>query len=652
MQRAIALVLIVVSCLSFTAPGPACAASGPSEGNVTFTGHRVKIQFQPPLRQGDGSALSRDVARIDFLMNLLDHYLASLVRMEHIASNTQLTLEYSSANNPAAIPGPNRISLNDLGANSVLIEVNSALKRITSTRASRLMDEVTSVLQVKDHLPRRTDTVETNHGFTCLSDGLPTIYPDLDFELTGESGVVTLRPDEAANHIVRLSSPSSGSVILEHSRRPYSFLRASPDGRWLSFTEHGSLKLLRLDTPGAVPSIIFPDIHTQLLDMEWSPVGSLVAGIVLNRDTLERTIFVYDADAGRLDELVASQRLIEGNYQFAYPCWSPDGKRLFFVTDHDINLIDLGARRITPKLVTVSSQLSELIWSHDARSFALVEVDGQTRDKQDFDDRDFRCSTLRRYNLNDLGKAIELTDQQHVSSDTIKLVSFWSRDRVLFLEGHLRSPRVSSPLWDLSTALAARLTPEPGSGSGSSTSEMGALDLPMEYCYAFKTMDSKFRPLYDAGMSQGNYLAMDRFKTRWFLGLSLPAAMPARARTFCLRHMPFPFPERNETIIMPHSKPDIKSLLDLLESYNLRRFEISQDLKTLFFLSNTRGPMSLWNGPVSGIGEVKPPRASDEEEEEESDGPEETDITSGSSATATSTPPAGAASGMPDLPGE
>lgn len=649
MQRAIAIVLIAVSCLVFAAPDPASAAAGPSEGNIAFTGDRVKIYFQPPLRQGDGSPLNRDVSRLNFVTNLLDHYLAALIRMGHIASDTQLTLEYSSANNTTTNPGPNRITLDDLGLNAILLQVNAALKKMQGTNSSRLIDDVKSVMQIRDHLPRRTDTVETRHGFSCLSNGLREIHPDIDFELTGTDDILSLRSDETTNHIVRNSSPSTGSVLLEHGRWPYGSLRCSSDGKWLAFTENGCPKLLHLRSRGAQPLALFPDINAQLLDMEWSPTGQQIAGIVLNRNTLDRILFVYDASAGKFDELVSNQSQIDGNYQFAYPSWSPNGKRLFFVTDHDINLIDLGARQIVPKLVTVSSQLSEIVWSPDARSFALVEVDGQARDKQEFDDRDFRGSVLRRYNLNDLGKAIELPEQRHLSSDTIKLVSFWTRDRVLYLEGHLRMQKTSSPLWDLSTTFAARLTPEPGSKSTSAGSQIGAVDLAMEYCYAFKTMDSKFRLLYDAGMAQGNQLFMDRFKTRWFIGLPLPPAMSNRVSTFCLRHMPYPFPERNEMYFPPLSKADITSLVTLLESYNLRRFELSRDLQTLYFLSNSRGPMSLWKGSTAGIGEVKPPRASDENEEESG---EATDNASVTTDTTASPPPPGAASGLPPIPEE
>ncbi|HNW35521.1 MAG TPA: hypothetical protein PKM25_11355, partial [Candidatus Ozemobacteraceae bacterium] len=347
---------------------------------------------------------------------------------------------------------------------------------------------------------------------------------------------------------------------------------------------------------------------------------------------------------------VANQQVIDGNFQFAYPYWAPDGKKLLFATDHDISLIDLVDGRTVPKIVALSNQLSEIVWSPDSRAFALVEIAGQTRDKQEFDDRDFKFSVLHRYTLNGMGQAVELPEQQHLSSDTIKLVSFWSRDRVLFLEGHLRTPRVSSPLWNLAQTFSARLTPEPGDKSGIGSAEMGAIDLQMDYCYAFKTMESKFRPLYDTGMSQGNHLFMDRFETRWFLGLKLPAGFPTRSSTFCLRHTPYPFPERNESFFMSLSKADMKSLLDLLEAYNLRRFELSGDLSRVLFLSNTRGPMTLWRGPTAGIGEVQPPRSQDEKDSESE---EAEPVTSPSSSfTATSTPHAGAVLSIPDLPSE
>jgi len=650
MLRAITRIFVIAAFFSFFALDSASAAAGPSEGNIVFTGQRVKIQFQPPLRQGDGSTLSRDVARLDFLVNLLDHYLGFLTKMGHVASDTQLILEYAAGTNASYLTGPNRIPLSDLGANSVLNEVNAALRRLPGTADSRLMDDVKAILQVKDHLPRRENTIEAGLGFTCLSDGLQAISPDLDFEALGTDSAITLRPDEIANHLVRLSGNSTGSILLGHSHKPYGAIRVSPNGRWLSFTENGTLKLMRLDTPDSTPISIFQNIQSHLLDLEWAPTGSLVAGIVLNKATLERQLFVFDAETGRHVDQVANQQVIDGNFQFAYPYWAPNGKRLFFVTDHDINLIDLADGMTVPKLVTLPNQLSEIVWSHDSRSFAVVEVAGQTRDKQEFDDRDFRYSILHRYNLNSMGQAVELLEQQHLSSDTIKLVSFWSRDRVLFLEGHLRTPRVSSPLWNLAQTFSARLTPEPGQKGVAGTAEMGAVDLQMEYCYAFKTMESKFRPLYDTGMSQGNHLFMDRFETRWFLGLKLPSGLPVRSSTFCLRHMPYPFPERNETFLTSLSKTDATSLLDFLEAYNLRRFEISDDLSKVMFLSNTRGPLNLWLGAAAGIGEVQPPSISDEEDSETEE--PETAISHATSATATSTPPAGAILSIPDLPSE
>ncbi|HOY68776.1 MAG TPA: hypothetical protein PLP29_18000 [Candidatus Ozemobacteraceae bacterium] len=650
MKRACRLLfaaVIVAALLSH----PLHAASGPSEGTIVFSGERVRIQYQSPLRLGDGSSLSRDVARMNLLVNFADHYLAALIRMNYIASNTEFTLDYSPNRNTAFQPGPNRIQLPDLGGNGFLMALNAALKRKAGTVSSRLIDDVRSLLTMRDHLPRRTDTIEADLGFSCLSNGLTELYPDLDFEPVASAAVVAVRPDEVANHLVLLAD-ASGSILLPHSHKPYGFPRASADGRWLSFTENGVLKLLDLQTPQAPPLNLFEDPQLQLLDMEWAPTGPVLAGIVLHRGSLERRLFVFDAAAGKHVEQVVRQTEIDGNYQFAYPFWAPDGKKLFFVTDHVVNLIDLAGNRTIPRLVTLQGQLSEIVWSPDARAFALVEIVGQTRDKQEFDDRDFTCSILRRYDLNDLGQAVELPEQQHTSSDTIKLVSFWSKNRVLYLEGHLRSPRVSSPLWNLASTFAARLTPAPGDRTGSGAPEAGAIDLALAYCYAYKTMDSKFRPLYDTGMAQGNHQFMDRFETRWFLGLSLPSGYPTRVGTFCLRRSPYPFPERNIVCFTGLSAADAKSLLEFLEAYNIRRFELSQEFAQILFLSNTRGPMSLWRGRTTGIGEVKPPRSADGNEDDMEEAPPEPDTASGTGAIATSTPPTGAALAIPDLPSE
>jgi len=651
---AVRLSVILLLCLCAT-------TSFASEGLVSFIGDKLKISFQPPSRSGlgDSHPLAREIPHLNLVHNLVENYLEYLIKMKKVASSTNFNLEYAPEGGGETFSSKNRIPIPDLGMNLILRIINETLKNQKGTFRSFLIDSAIGLITIKDQMRRKTDTIEMNLNFTNLSQSLEGLRPEADFELIGNREAVTIRPDGSESLLAKLSMDSSGTVLLERGKRFYHNLKASKSHPFVAFTDGGEVKIINCSVPKAssektsasspIAVSIFNSDSKVLLDMEWSPTTPILAGIVLDKETSDREIFLFDAENNKRLEYVNNSSGIESDYQYAYPYWAPNGTSLLFVSDNEINLIDTIAQKVFPKIVTALNNIAEIIWSPDSRSFAYVEVIGQARDKAEFDDRDFGGYILHRCFLNKSGNVIDDPSQRYISSDTIKLVSFWSLDRILFLEGHLKSQRIQSPLWDMGGNLFARLTPTPKfvmtegptANSGKSP-EIGHMDLPLEYCYVIKSLDGKFKNIYDAGYGHMNQLFTDRMVTTWFIGLKPPPEINARGETFNLRVTPYPFNERNISFCLDLPREKVKSLVNLIESYNLRRFEISPDLKNIFFLSNSRGPLTLWGGPIGDIGEVTPPQAFDKEDEgeESEEAPyanDETENTSDSQTTASIT---------------
>ncbi|MFZ2958419.1 MAG: hypothetical protein WA705_16145 [Candidatus Ozemobacteraceae bacterium] len=577
-----------------------------SEGNITFIGEKIRISYQPRIRSAlsTEASLGSEIARLNLITNLLDNYLLYLTKLGKIQLQQSIHLEFSPEGGDDAFSQTGRIPVNDLGLNGILEKVNKALIKLPETSRKFLLQDRAMLSTIRDQLLRRSETIEQTMGLTNLSDFLPSLAPEMDFAFIGNAQFVTIRPEETANDMVLLSLGGSGSILLEAGQHEYGNLLPSPDGQLLAFTEGGKPCILPLDKVNkASPTVrpLFSNGSKILLDWCWSPLGKRLAGIVLDRSSGDRNIFIYDSEKKQLNPILDNHPQVQGNYQFAYPYWSPDGNKLLFCSGTELNLVDLSVEKVFPRIFSTPDLISEVLWAPDSRSFALIEVRGLSRSKADFDNKDFSCSTLRRIDISPAGDGVENLQQRHLASDTLKLVSFWSKDRILFLEGPLHPQHIVSPLWDLQGMMQARLTPSPHaiSDSNPALDEIGNLDIAMDGCFAFKNMESRFKNFYDAGFGRMNYLYTEKLITTWVLGIVPPENLPKRWETFCLRPHPYPFPERNVMVFADLPKDKVFFALDTLKSYNLRRFDISSDLKMIGFLSNSRGPLTLWCGPIT-----------------------------------------------------
>ncbi|MBF0498657.1 MAG: PD40 domain-containing protein [Candidatus Riflebacteria bacterium] len=609
------LVVATLFIASFVATSPTLAA----EGSISFMGSQIHFSYQPRLRSALKADLTpaSEVGRLNLITNLIDNYLLYLMKLEKIKLEKPLNLEYSPDGSTEAVSPANHIFFTDLGINAVLKTVNAALLEIPGNSKKFLLSDRAMLETIRDQLPRRVDTMEQAMGLSNLSDLIPGLAPDMDFTFLSNTSLVSIRPEESNNALFLLSMSGSSSVLLKAGQFEYGNLLPSPGGTFLAFTDGGKPCVIAVNnvsnaTGSTAPQPLFSGGNKLLLDWCWSPREDRLAGIVLDRITGNREIFVFEAAKNHLSPIFDDNTQVQGNYQFAFPYWSPDGHKLLFCSGNELHLADIDTGKVYPRVVTTPDLISEVLWSPDGLSFAIVEVCGLARSKTEFDNLDFPRSTLRRFRVSASGSAVEDMQQRHAASETIKLVSFWSKDRVLFLEGTLRPQRIASPLWNLSDVMTAHLTPSPGShATGADNVEvadsMGILDLALGGCFAFKNIETRFKNIYDAGFGHMNHLFAEKLVTSWFIDINVPEGFPRRLETFCLRPHPYPFPERNIVYFTDLPKDKLTPLLDMLTAYNLRRFEISPDIKMIAFLSNSRGPLSLWCGALSLFSQVNMP---------------------------------------------
>lgn len=594
--------MVVVTTMLLLLTSPMFAAD---DGSITFEGSRVQMVVQERVRASGAAQRSAadELARINLVFNTIENYLLYLEKLGRIASATKLALEYAPEGTTRDRPADRWVVFDELLFNSLLSRVNAFLAQKPGTRRNDLVQERTALRNLRDQLPRQDDVAEISYGWKNFSDFMPAIEPDVDFAVLQENRVAALRPLDVGYSIVRLDASESAGIELATFSEPVWDLTPSPDGAWLALTANAELQVL--NTINRQLAKVFPPRAKTLLDMAWSPKGNLLAGIVLNRDNGEREVFIYDAARSQILPLPLKEQGLNGNYQFACPSWSPDGSRLLFTSGNDLSLIVIPTRKIYTGIAPTPNLITEMLWSPDSLSFAFVEVLGQSRNKSEFDDRDFRGSILHRFRIIGETAPFEETSQRYLSEQTLKLISFWSQDRLLFLEGRFQQQKIHSAFWDLSSVFAARLTPPPSLSAKVATTAtgitQGGLELRLEYCFVFKHLDSRFRNVYNAGLSGTNYLFTDRVANTWFLGITPPDGFARRIDTFSLRAAPYPFSERNTCFLSDMKKEISRALFDFLASYNLRRVEFGRDGNLLFFLSNSRGPLSIWGGETANV---------------------------------------------------
>ena len=591
------------------------ASAQEGEQTVSFRTPGIELVFQPPLRSGVNSInpANIEVHRLNLLVNLFENYLQYLNRLQKIAAGTSLRVLYAPDQSVESWTDDAKvIRLRETGLNTFLSQVNQFLKERSGTDANYLLESADSLFTIPDQMLRpiskvamRTELI--NHSFFQKS-----LEPDTDFCVVDDHQVVTARPFKRSNRLFLMTDTNDickADMLLDQASSWYADLSASGDGKFVAFTD--GLKPMVMPITASEGKRLFTDDNLILLTMQWAPEKPLLAGLVLNNSNQERSFFLYDAAAGTMLALGQEELAEAANFVNPYVCWSPDNKRLLLTSARSVHLIDLEAGKVITNIVRVPNEIAESIWSDDSASFALVEIIGQARQRYIFDDLDYRKSVLHRYRIQPDFSVSEDHAQRVESRNTIKLVSFWTSDRVLYLEGRLISKKLNTPFWDLSTAFTANVTAAPATAAERDSSSVisSPSTLPMQYLYVFRNLDSKFKNIYDAGFNHSNSLYTDKFANIWFIGLRKPEEITRQTNVYSHRAVPYPFPEHNVSVLSEVPAKKMTQLLKFLEEYNLRLIRFNSDISRMFMLANFSGPLNLWSGDlrkiVDGLGSSK-----------------------------------------------
>ncbi|MDD2998251.1 MAG: hypothetical protein EOM80_03215 [Erysipelotrichia bacterium] len=585
------------------------SAAQKTDQTINFNTPRVELVFQPPLRSGFNSPhpLNIELPKLNLIVNLLENYIQYLARLQKVATGTSIKLFYAP---DLAAETENEdtktIRINEPGLNQILQQVNQSLKERKLAETTYLLDNADSLLTIPDQFLRKVNKTAIQTGLINYSSFQKSLEPDTDFCVVDKNRVVVARPFKRSNRLFIMTDENnvcSSSILLEQSHNWYANLSASANGKFMALTD--GMRPAVLTIGAAEPQNLFSDENIIMLDMCWSPAQSLLAGMALNNSSQERILFLYDAEKGSMISFDNPSSPSHANYLNAFPYWSPDGNRIIFTSARGITLLDIRQHKIFEDALRLPNEIGELVWSADSNSFALLEVIGQARNRYLFDDLDYRKTVLHRYRINSESGITEDHAQRVESRNTIKLISFWTLDRILYLEGRLVSKRLNTPFWDLSKTFSAYLTPPPSTPAGrdKQANQMQSTPqlLPMQYLYVFRNLDGKYNNIYDAGFGHSNHLFTDAFNNLWFIGLRRPDEIKQNANVYSVRLSPYPFVENNFSIFSDISSDKMESLLKFLQDYNLRLLKLNNTIDRLFMLANFSGPLNLWSGSLNEI---------------------------------------------------
>jgi tricorn protease len=109
----------------------------------------------------------------------------------------------------------------------------------------------------------------------------------------------------------------------------------SPDGKWIAYADQ-TQTLYVVSSDGGTPKAVDRSAQREIHDYVWSPDGRWLA-FSKARPTDYGSIYVYDTKEAKVHEVTGSTT------NDGTPCWDPDGRYLYFLSDRVANPI-LGGR--------------------------------------------------------------------------------------------------------------------------------------------------------------------------------------------------------------------------------------------------------------------------------------------------------------------
>lgn len=587
-----------------------------SNEEVIFKEKNIKFIYYPPnkVSQNNFLHIKEEISKINTIVLHIQNYLEMLITLKIIPANFLTTIIYTNFPVTDFYNEKNTLVITELGWNQILQGINRVLKTNFENVNKYLIENLDSLSKCRVSY-KFGKSFEDENKIDNLSQKVLELFPEEDFAIVNSEnrGVVLLRSTYNNNKIifVPFSDEFLPTVLLEESKKGYyNLIRPSPDGKYIAYCESGLLFVYdfsKKDSMCIMKFINSANINSCfVIGYEWANNSKYLLCFYIDKKYNKRDFFIYDVDkknAFSLPDIIQGWNL-EKDSLYPYAYWAPNGNYVILTNGYKVYLIDVVAKNLVSKPIKFNNQLVELVWNNKSTGFASLEVSGKYISKSEFNTKDYRNWTIRRWSIKDNGKnkVLEEDEKQYYSSSKfIKLAGFWSLDRILFLEGHIKFNHATANfVFDFKNKLLAKLTPTPADykNEKGETIETGFVELPIKYCYLVKSIDSKHKNIYDCGLKGTNYLYLDQQTNFWFIGIGKSEELPKKTVYFNLMVSPYPFQEKNIMLYCDISEAKIESFLKIIRGYNLRKMEIDEEFSKVFFLSNSRGPINLW---CSGI---------------------------------------------------
>jgi TolB protein len=146
----------------------------------------------------------------------------------------------------------------------------------------------------------------------------------------------------------------------------------SPDGKKLAFVRNGEIHVM---DPDGANQVNLTKNETFDADVTWSPDGMSLA-FSSSRSGEGFKIYVMDADGENVREITKTGNLLG----FAYPAWSPDGKRIAYA-DQDENNLEIfvcdADGQNAKQLTKLGGQNTYAAWSPDGKQILFRRLENE-----------------------------------------------------------------------------------------------------------------------------------------------------------------------------------------------------------------------------------------------------------------------------------
>ena len=211
-------------------------------------------------------------------------------------------------------------------------------------------------------------------------DSLPTWSPDgsqIAF-VSNEKGVYSIS-------VLRKSSQMNGNVEEWEQAYPLqvknnwwgiSNISWSPDSEQLAYGQGRSIWTARAD--GSIPPELLIDKSWRvwICCIDWSPTGNEIVFQANQSYSWESQVWSYHQDDGFVNKISIGESPVEtqltwSSYGQGFPVWSPDGKKIIFLSSNQIQMINSdGSQRRN-----LSYYATDYVWSPDAQKIAFTYND-------------------------------------------------------------------------------------------------------------------------------------------------------------------------------------------------------------------------------------------------------------------------------------